>query len=54
MKNRFVQVHNERISQFLLVDRLKGKIVDTQHEVYNGVPFYNGRLSKCINTPKPE
>ena len=49
MKNRFVQVYRDRISQHLLIDRLKGKVVDTQHKIYNGVPFYSGRFASLFN-----
>jgi len=37
MKDRFIQVYNERKDCFNLIDRLKGETVDTNKEPYNGV-----------------
>ena len=39
MKNRLVQVYNDRIGRHLLFDRLKGKTVDWQYEPYCGVKY---------------
>ena len=39
MRNRMVQIYNDRISQHILIDRLKGKTVDLQVEPYKGVPY---------------
>ena len=40
MRNRFVQVRNNQLSLFLLIDRLRGKgVVDYQDHPYPEVPF---------------
>lgn len=39
MKDRLVQVFNDRIGYHLLFDRLKGKTVDWQRESYCGVKY---------------